>query len=195
MIDLIELEPYLAGMVSDILAAGGVVGGVRIGGGLWIGAVDQAPDGGDLYLEGSIRRSAPVAARLHLAADWSLGDNAWTGVPWDTADLNLEGMWLVVTPGRITCQVDGLYLVILNVKFNTNSTGSRQVGVRMNGSTYLVSTKVFNPSATNTTPVAALVLISLTAGDYLEGMVYQNSGGGLNVVGSVETNIGIVRLA
>jgi hypothetical protein len=194
MIDLSEIEPYLAGMISDVLAAGGVVGGVRIGGGLWIGAVDQAPDVGDLYLEGSIRYSQAVAARLSLGAAAAVANGTWAALPWDTADLNEAGMWVAGSPGLITCLVDGLYLAQLNVSFAANNAGIRMAGIRFKGSTYLAKGKVFNPSAAESTAVSVGVLVPLAAGETIEGMVYQNSGGGLNAE-TAETNIAVVRIA
>jgi len=193
--DLKDFEPYLTGLVSDILAAGGVVGAARIGGGLWIGAVDQAPDEGDLYLEGSIRRSQAVAARLHLAAAASINNASWTAIAWDTVDQNEPGMWAAGSPARIVCQVDGLYLVAFNAVFAANGSGIRIFGARLNGTNYLAETEVMSPSAGNTGVGNVAALVPLQAGDYIEGMVYQSSGGSLNVGGSAETNIGVVRMA
>jgi len=193
MIDLSEVEPYLAGLISDVLAAGGVVGGVRIGGGLWIGAVDQAPDVGDLYLEGSIRKSSPVAARLSLGAAVSIPDAAWTAVAWDTADLNEAGMWDLAAPGVITCLVDGLYQVTLNIKFTASAVGYRDAEIRLNGATILATAKEFSPSGAVAAGVSLGLVVSLAVGDTIEGLVYQNSGAGLDL-GAVESNIGIVRV-
>jgi len=195
MIDINEIEPYLAGLISDVLAAGGVVGGVRIGGGLWIGAVDQAPDAGDLYLEGSIRKSEPVAVRLSLGAAVLVGSGSWVPVMWDTADSNEAGMWAAGAPTLITCLVDGLYQITFNANFAANAVGYRAAGIQLNGGLPILATaKEFSPSGAVTAGVSLGLVVCLAVGDTIEGIVFQNTGGGLNL-GAVESNIGVVRLA
>lgn len=69
------------------------------------------------------------------------------------------------------------------VTFAANGTGYRLVGLRVNGTTRMAQqTSVSFGTAANTLTVSAPLL--LAAGDYVELIVYQNSGGALNIDGS-----------
>lgn len=81
---------------------------------------------------------------------------------------------------RLTAPVTGHYLVTSTVRFASNSTGYREVLLRVNGSAYIAT----NDCPANTAGVAYCAVSTyypLTAADYVEVWVVQTSGGALNV--------------
>lgn len=83
---------------------------------------------------------------------------------------------------RITIVTTGIYLVQFSGVFASNATGYRYAAIYKNVAQDLVD---FQPCAAangGATGVHISVILSLTAGDYLEVHVAQTSGGALNLV-------------
>lgn len=119
-------------------------------------------------------------------------------------DFDTDGYHSLVTnPTRLTIPVGGggYYLVNAGCSYTANVTGARQTTIYKNG---LASGPriAFNSRAGSTAGFPARVQIStgvvaLVAGDYLELVAYQESGGALNVEGSATlglTFMSIVKL-
>ena len=66
------------------------------------------------------------------------------------------------------------------VRFAANATGYREVKIRANGSVDIVIQRTENHGGTDTCRVALHGEYPLAAGDYIELVVTQNSGGALN---------------
>ena len=81
---------------------------------------------------------------------------------------------------RITATRAGRYLFIATVQFAANATGNRRMAFRVNGTTTYESTLV-GATATNSIVTTAPAMFTLAATDYVECMVWQTSGGNLNV--------------
>jgi hypothetical protein len=86
--------------------------------------------------------------------------------------------------GRITIPAGkgGKYLIISTVRYNSNSSGRRINEIYLNGSK-IREYELANPGTTFPTLNNSTVL-NLTAGDYLESQVFQNSGGNLIIFGA-----------
>ncbi len=99
----------------------------------------------------------------------------WTAENYDTHDMHDP----VTNNTRITIPKDGKYLIVLNARFVTNSTGDRWCGIYINGSAKELNVQ----SASNNTScdLAMSALRTLNKDDYIEGKAFQDSGGNLNL--------------
>lgn len=87
--------------------------------------------------------------------------------------------WNAANPSRLTAPVSGWYSVKFNAQFDINATGIRFFAILHNGNTVAQ----FNSVGNATWVVGATVStdIYMAAGEYVEGGVYQSSGGALNI--------------
>lgn len=82
---------------------------------------------------------------------------------------------------RITCQTAGRYWVSGSVIFATNGTSERSIEFRKNGTTQYLGLKVnANTAGSQNTVLSAVRTVVLAAGDYIEVMARQRSGGNLD---------------
>lgn len=99
--------------------------------------------------------------------------------------------------GRLTAPSAGKYLITAQVIFDFNATGSRNLGLRLNGSTFLVfeTTQAVTADSAGTGMSIATVY-QLAAGDYVEVLANQGSGGALNILaaGSYTPEFTMTRL-
>jgi hypothetical protein len=102
---------------------------------------------------------------------------------YDTAGMHSNSSNL----SRLTAPVNGVYLVTAQADWNVNVFGGRTMVLRKNGVTPLArdrrtpGTDKFNAPPVNLTTVARL-----TAGDFVEAEVFQDSGGNLSVLRNAE---------
>ena len=86
---------------------------------------------------------------------------------------------------RLTCRFAGIYDIRGLAEFANNSTGARELVIRLNGVDEIGSVLVM-------TAVGFVTLLSVSAhwamavNDYVELMAYQSSGGALNVVSTAK---------
>lgn len=119
-------------------------------------------------------------ARVRRTSNMNINNNTNTVVPWETEDYDNDTMVDIGTyPNRITAKTAGIYLVSAIVRWDNNTTGSRDVFFSKNANgaannwAALVST---NNSASNCVSNLNAVLV-LAANDYIELNLWQNSGG------------------
>lgn len=114
--------------------------------------------------------------QLRKSADQSIPNNAWTAISWDVEDYDtLGGHDNVTNNSRFTAPTTGIYSVQIHVAFATNSANAKYLSIYRNGT----QLSGWCERSTETTPtVLGLVReIALTAGDYVQAFIYQNSGG------------------
>lgn len=87
--------------------------------------------------------------------------------------------------GRLTVPAggDGFYTIGGQIEFASNSTGRRGIQIRLNGSTIIAREESANLGANDHTCTVSTVY-QLAAGDYVELMGLQASGGSLNMLAS-----------
>lgn len=92
---------------------------------------------------------------------------------------------LVTNPGRITVPAGGagFYTIGGQIEFDGNATGRRGIQIRLNGATVIAREETPSIGA-NDQPITLVTAYQLAAGDYVELMGYQNSGGNLNMLAS-----------
>lgn len=88
---------------------------------------------------------------------------------------------------RYTAQVAGWYYVQATISFAGNATGSRANWLRVNGATFVVGgySAVGSAGAAVITTVTAAGMVYLNAGDYVESVGAQYSGGNLSTATTV----------
>lgn len=128
----------------------------------------RAPAEG-LYLT---RRGSPAQSvasgswvmRTFDTLEWQVG----SGLEWDLAS-------------KIICRRWGVFLVNTNVYFDkAGAAGLKNVGILKNGTVYEATGWQYVPASTSS-DAAATAIVALEEDDYVEAMVYQNTGGAVDL--------------
>lgn len=82
---------------------------------------------------------------------------------------------------RLTCRYAGVYQITAQVEWAANATPYRNVSIRLNGATTIVSNVLTAIGSGAVTVQFVTTLYPLAVNDYVEAVVDQTSGGGLNV--------------
>lgn len=133
-----------------------------------------------------INRAKP-ACRVYNDTIQSIPNNALTVLSFNGELYDNDTMHDNATNNsRITIKTAGKYRLSAIVEFASNATGIRQILLRVNGTIYIgaVTTDAF----TTTQQMNVHADYQLAVGDYVEVIVYQNSGGALNVSNSSSTS-------
>ena len=101
---------------------------------------------------------------------------------YDTADMHST----TTANSHLTAPVNGIYAVSVQIVWDANAAGFRQVTLRKNG-TYVAQETTLN-TGTQPTGQTLTAQVSLQAGDFVEARVVQNSGGSVNVFGGSESS-------
>lgn len=124
----------------------------------------------------------PPRCRVYNSANISIPDATNTGLTFDTERFDNDTMHSTVSStGRITFTTAGIYEVGANVLFDSNATGVRELFIALGASVTIANMKV-DASATEGVSLSVVTEYSFSAGQYIEAVVRQNSGGALNVV-------------
>lgn len=120
--------------------------------------------------------------RQTIAQSLTTGTN--TSINMDTEDIDsANGHSTTTNTSRYTAQKTGLYFVVGQVSYVFNATGARGAQFYVNG-VAVPATRVLFGCATGagSPPSGASTsrIMTLTAGDYVETLGWQNSGGALN---------------
>lgn len=127
----------------------------------------------------------PPMCRVYRAAALShTGTGTFQTIAFDTESFTQteSGMWSSGTPTRVTPQTAGVYLVTANVNFNTNATGVRGLGLYKNGTVNPFAYQDAAGSASLSNGLFLSGTVNLSVGDYVQPLVFQNSGGNLAYV-------------
>lgn len=123
------------------------------------------------------------AARVYRTTNQSITNTTLTAFAPDTVDYDAgspTAFWSGSNPSRLTAPQGGKYTVGCSVLWDTSTSGNRSVYVVKNGTT---GTRLAGEqmTANNGGVLNVATTLNLTAGDYVEFYVLQNSGGSLNV--------------
>lgn len=126
---------------------------------------------------------AGITSRATHSGNQSIANTTPTAHPFDQDVYVCDGMHSAVTNNtRMTCTTPGKYRLNATILFAPNATGFRQVSFRVNGTTYIAAATQPGINAGDGNYVNVSSDYQLAAGDYVEVMVYQSSGGALNSV-------------
>lgn len=131
--------------------------------------------------QGFARFKQPCA-RVRHSANQSIASGGMAKVltfnteDYDTDSIHDNG----VAPSRLTCQTAGLYLIIGQAEWQSNTSGRRALVIRLNGTTYIA---ISDDIASGPNGQVVMTTWLLGVGDYIELMAFQDSGTNLNVIG------------
>lgn len=132
----------------------------------------------------NLAEQTSVGCRVYDSSNQSIPDSAQTAINFDGEEYDTDNMHDTVTNNtRITINKTGKYVIWAGVGWAANATGIRQVNITKNGTTVLATNQTHSPNGINNFNMTQSTIADLTAGDYVECIVFQNSGGALNVVG------------
>lgn len=131
-----------------------------------------------------------VGAKVRHDATQSVNNATVTPINWNTEEWDTDAFHDTVTNNtRITIPSGkgGKYYFIAWLSYVSNSSGSRQVIIRKNGSIF-VAQAIAQAVNGDATTMVAFTELEVSAGDYFEVCAYQTSGGSL----TVSTNLAFV---
>lgn len=118
----------------------------------------------------------------------TIANNTNQAVVFDTVLDDTDGYYNVGTPDTVMVPVGlgGVYQISSYVEFLGSATGIRGASVAVNGNdvTNMINS---NPGAANRCGLPSSAAIRLTAGDTVQVLAYQNSGGALDLSGDEDT--------
>ena len=124
--------------------------------------------------------------QLHRTTQ-SINNNSSTGITdYEVILHDLTGMYSG-SGTDVTITIPGVYLVVSEAHFASNATGVRSIETLINhtGTGYFLGGELVPAASGQPTQVNATMMYSLAATDTVEMVVYQNSGGSLNVDGNL----------
>lgn len=134
----------------------------------------------------------PTARLGRTSTNQSIPHNTATALAWNSESEDTHNAHDNLTnPSRYTAPVAGLYLVTATVTWNGNSTGTRQIGVRVNGTTTYSGERIGVDGASITFVQSISRMVRLAVGGYVEAVVVQTSGGALDVDRTFESGPGM----
>lgn len=138
---------------------------------------------------GSVGQNVP-GCRVTNTAATSFTTATDTVIPFAGERFDTDSMHDTVTNNsRITCKTPGLYALSLSVEWNPSTAGSREGVIRLNGTTIIAqSTGKATDEASRDNAVDVNTLWLFAAGDYVEAIGRQNSGGALALVTTTGRN-------
>ena len=126
-----------------------------------------------------------VGVRAYKNATQSISDSTATAVTYAAESYDSDGFHDNSTNNsRFTVPTGkgGYYLCIAQNSYANAAGGSRATNLRINGTTYTTQSEIPGASSGRAAMTYAVDVLNLSAGDYVEVMAYQTSGGSLNLV-------------
>lgn len=132
-----------------------------------------------------------VGVSAYNSATQSIANDTFTARNYNTENFDTNTFHDNATNNTrftIPTNYGGKYLITAATRFATNSSGRRIVAPRKNGSTYIANTQEIGATSISAAEPTIVMtsIVELVAGDYVELMVYQNSGGALNIAGTTD---------
>ena len=121
-------------------------------------------------------------ARAYKAAAQNILNNNWTPIVLDNERYDTDTIHdNIAFNTHLTCRTAGKYIITGCFMIAAHATGQRTAAIRLNGVTYIAENRQVGLAAVLLAiTVAAIYDLAIT--DYVELVVYQNSGVALNVL-------------
>ncbi len=124
----------------------------------------------------------------------SIPNNTTTVLTWDLETYDTDGMHdNVVNNSRITIQTPGKYLVWANADFLSNATGVREISLFLNAARVAITTQGVVSIGTRPSFITMRVM-DLVASDFVEVLVFQTSGGSLDLISTGSAAFGAIKI-
>ena len=119
-----------------------------------------------------------IGCRLYRATDQTIGNASVEYVNYSNERWNEGITWRISEPSVIIIDTPGTYIVVVQNQWsNSSSTGIRITAILLNGETYLA----YQSNAGSLLYQNVSTIYKFEADDYIQIMVYQTSGGNLNL--------------
>ena len=153
---------------------------------------DDLKRSGDTRWVTRVEWTQNVQARRTAAQ--SINDITETVVAWDAEDYDTSTLHdNAVNNTRLTAIINGRYWVYAFARWADGIGTKRTTKIRLNGATIL-TLSIIPPVVGDRTAWEVGVGVYLAVGDYVEALVYQDSGGNLNLEGgATESYFGMFR--
>lgn len=138
----------------------------------------------------------PNSLAYQAGSAQSIPNNSYTAISFDTNAYDVGSVHSTsVNPTRFTAPSTGLYILSCSIQIFPNATGQRVLLWKKNGATDLAYSIAPATASSGGNILPNTVVQQLTAGDYVEIFVYQDSGGALSLGNSLSTcAAGITKL-
>ena len=137
-----------------------------------------------------------VAARYTTGAAQSIPNNTNTVLDFGTKDFDTHNAVTTGASWRYTAPVSGYYRVAVCATFQANGGGTRAGILRKNGVDHSVMDSQLSFGSGQTDAVQGSALVQLNPGDYIDVVVFQNTGGAKSMDSTATGNyIAIDRVA
>lgn len=128
------------------------------------------------------------SVRVSSGAATAIADNTATALGFTSERWDNDAMHDNSTNNtRLTANTAGLYLITATVGWADNTTGQRCTLLKVGGSTIIADQCAPTPTGARNVYNNVTTVYTLSAGEYVEVLAYQNSGGQLNVI--TEANV------
>lgn len=122
-----------------------------------------------------------LGCRVNRGTDQLIGTSSNVAMQFSAERYDIGDFWNSGANTRLTPPAPGKYRVGGNLRFEANATGVREIFVRINGTTTIGYQGATTVSA-NIQMLNVNTSYDFAAGDYAEIVVFQSSGGNLNIV-------------
>jgi len=123
---------------------------------------------------------ASIGARVYNSGTQAIPASSVTAITFDSERYDTDSIHNTGTnTSRLTCNTAGYYIITGHVEFASNNTGIRGVYIKLNNTTYL-NVNIYASVPSSATQMLVSTIYNLEATDYVEVLVYQNSGTTLN---------------
>lgn len=127
-----------------------------------------------------------VCARINRFTNQSISNVTWTPVSFSIENFDIGGMADIAgQPTRLTIPTGegGKYLFTAIVHFAAAAGGQRKMELKLNGITVLSEGVRFTGDATSVSGLAIVDIQNVSAGDYVEIMLWHDQGAAVNILG------------
>jgi len=135
------------------------------------------------------------AAYVYHNVSQSIPNNTTTALAFNSERYDNDSMHDNATNNtKITINTAGKYSFSINIGWDTNATGLRSIGIRLNGTTYIAYTQE-DASGLLQTIQTLTKTYNFSVGDYIEAIVSQTSGASISVFANYYSpSLSIVRV-
>lgn len=123
-----------------------------------------------------------IGCRVYDNGNQSIANGTSVAVAFGVENFDTDTMHDTSTNNtRITAKTAGTYIIYGNVRWYDGTTGQRQLTIRLNGST-IVGQIQTAPAISGATEQVIVCMWQLDVDDYVELVMYQNTGSALNMM-------------
>jgi len=130
-----------------------------------------------------------VGARVYDSGNITINNSTVTKLTFDSERYDTDTIHsTVANTGRLTCNTDGVYLIIANIYWeNLDTDGLRMMTILLNNATDIAIVRASPPTALSFGQVITTIY-ELSATDYVEVKVLQDSGSAEDILASANVS-------